>query len=89
MTIGKSIILYTHPGQPIFIVEHLSAKAFGLGFRVLNPEIRTSPHQLAVEQEKLDEFLDSLDSAEGDVGHYFELSKKDSPLSQAKDPNNR
>ena len=71
MALGKTIILYSHPERPIFAVNHLSDRAFHHGFRILNPEYRTSNHDLAEGEKELVEFLNTLDSAEEFEGLYI------------------
>lgn len=50
--------------QPIFRVEHLTDRAFACGFRVLNPEYKALPNEIASDTEDLQNLLEELDSSE-------------------------
>ena len=66
MPIGRSIIKYGFTSrdygfEPIFVVEHLTQRAFDAGFRTLNPEFPVSSYELHRNEELLTHVLDEIE----------------------------
>lgn len=61
-----------HGDQPIFVVDHLSDRAFANGFRVLNPEYKATPDRITSDTEALYELLEELDASERQDGVFFQ-----------------
>lgn len=71
--IAQTIILYSHPDRPTFVVFGLSDRAFNAGFRVLNPEFKTHASRVAEDTELLNKWIeDNIETS--DPGHFHNYS---------------
>lgn len=76
--IAQTIILYTHPLRPVFVVFGLTERAFNAGFRVLNPEFKTHAGKVAEDTERLNEWIEN-NIETSDPGHFHNY-KKNTPM---------
>ncbi len=53
--------------EMIFIVDHLSDRAFNAGFRILNPEFKATQTQIKADKELLEQYLNQVDEQD-DLG---------------------
>lgn len=85
--IARTIINHSDPDAPILAVEHLTDRLFSMGFRTLNPEYRTTQHELDVDAKKAEEYIkEHSDENDDHLGHFYQenrhLSKKEYAIKQ-------
>ena len=81
--LAKTIINYTMKDQPIFIVAHLTDRAFAHGFRVLNPEFKATHAQVELGEEALEDCLFVLNGEVNDLFHNYKVNTPMNPRQRA------
>lgn len=79
----QTIINYTLKDQPIFIVNHLSDRAFAHGFRILNPEFKATYSEIQLGEEALEDCLFVLDGEVENLFHNYQKNLDFTPKQRA------
>jgi len=82
--IAQTIILYSHPDRPIFVVFGLTDRAFNAGFRVLNPEFKASASKVAEDTEALNNWIENnIESSDDGDFHNYKKNTSMNPKTRA------
>lgn len=81
--IAQTITNYTMAEQPIFTVRYLTDRAFAHGFRILNPEFKTTYERIEEGEEALRDCLNQLDDETQNLFHNYKVNSALTPKTRA------